>query len=226
MSEDKPTDRAAAIRTWLMRAPRPAALQVVGTEGKEYDVKLKQGEPWSAVAISVAALNPERIEALSTEGNLLRACVVSDLVAKDEKSEQLKQSAFLAMSATDPETQRLIVFAELLQRTADKAIDCVAATYGTAFDRLAALAESAERRADTQAASAMELSIAIRNLMIEHAQETVDNATPKPEPSPLEQLASNFMAGASAAQAETSAGAAAAQAPTNGKAKRASNGRH
>lgn len=202
MTEEKPTDRAAAIRSWLMKAPRPVKLQVYGGEGKEYDIDIRQGAPWSETAVSVAALNPERIEAVSAAGNLLRACVVGDLIAKEEKTEQLKQSAFVAMSATDPETQRLIVFAELLQRTADKAIDAVKETYTGAYDRLHSMAEAAERRADTQAESAMALSIAIRNLMIEHAQETIDLVKPEQEKSPLEKLAENFAAGAAAAQAE------------------------
>jgi len=216
MSDDKPTDVATALRTWLMKAPRPVKLQVYCADGRESDVELRQGEPWSSIAVSVAALKPERIEALSKEGNMLRACIVADLVQKEENAAALKQSSFVAMSATDPETQRIIVFAELLQRTADKAIDAVERNSSACYERLLALAESAERRADTQAESAMQLSIAIRNLMIEHAQETIEHATAKEE-SPLEQMASNFLSGKAAADAE--AGAQAAQAKPNGKGK-------
>lgn len=211
MSDDKPTDLSAALRTWLMKAPRPVALRVYTTEGREHDVELRQGEPWSSIAVSVAALKPERIEALSREGNMLRACVVSDLVAKEEKAAEMKQSAFVAMTATDPETQRLIVFAELLQRTADKAIDAVERNSSAAYERLLALAEAAERRADIQAESATQLSVAIRNLMIEHAQETIDAAKTE-EDDPLKQMARNFLGGQAAAEAE-------AQSKPNGKGK-------
>ena len=215
---DKPTDRAAALRTWLMKAPRPVKLQVYGTDGTERDVVLRQGAPWSEIAISVAALLPERVEALSSEGHVLRACIVSDLVAKEEKAEAVKQSTFLAMNATDPETQRLIVFAELLQRTAVIAIEAVQANQAVLLDRLASLAESAERRADTQAESALQLSVAIRNLMLEHAQETIERATEKEE-SPLEQMASNFLSGKAAAEAEAGGAQAPAKSKPNGKAK-------
>lgn len=218
MSDDKPTDVATALRTWLMKAPRPVKLEVYSSDGGERDVELRQGEPWSSIAVSVAALKPERIQALSKEGNLLRACVVSDLVQKEENAAALKQSAFVAMSATDPETQRIIVFAELLTRIADKAIDAVERNSSAAYERLLGLAESAERRADTQAESAMQLSIAIRNLMIEHAQETIDHAKEQPE-NPLEQMAANFVAGQAAAEAEAAASGAGKQAKPNGKGK-------
>lgn len=215
MSEDKPTDRTAALRTWLMKAPRPAKLQVYTADGREVDAELRQGEPWSAIAVSVAALQPDRVEALTKEGTLIRACVVADLVQKVEAAEGLKQSTFLAMNATDPETQRLIVFAELLARISDKAIDAVRENQSVLLDRLASLAESSERRADTQAESALQLSVAIRNLMLEHAQETIERVTEK-EASPLEQMAQNFLSGKAAAEAE--AGGAPPAKP-NGKGK-------
>jgi hypothetical protein len=211
MTDNNPADRAAAIRTWLMKAPRPSSLRVYSTDGKEYDVELRQGVAWSETAVNVAALLPQRIEASSAEGKLLRAVIVDTLVAKEEQAAQQAQASFVAMQSTDPETQRMICFATLLERAHERATEAIRETVAQAFSMQREISESLAQQSATERATANELTVAIRNLLVQQAQEAADLIADKEE-SPLERMASSFMSGQAAAQAET-----AATKPTNGK---------
>jgi hypothetical protein len=209
---DKPADRAAAIRTWLMKAPRPASLRVYATDGKEYDVELKQGAAWSDTATNVAALLPQRIEATSQDGKLLRAVIVDTLFAKEEAAAQQAAASFLAMSSSDPETQRMICFATLLERAHDRATEAIRETVVQAFSMQREIAESLAQQAATERGNANELTVGIRNLLVQQAQEAADLIHDK-ETSPLERMAESFISGQ-----QLAAGSAAAETkPTNGK---------
>jgi hypothetical protein len=203
-----------AIRTWLMKAPRPELLRVYARDGREFDVTIEQGTAWIETANSVAALDPEKLEATAGDGRLLRACLVADLIKKEATQEQQRQATHTAMTATDPETQRLIVFAELLERAHQRSTDAIEHTVNVAFTQLQEICSSLAAQATAAHASANELSVAIRTLMIQQAQELVEhaNAETTPPASPLEQFASNFLSGKAAADAE------AAHASTNGAA--------
>ena len=200
MAAEKPTDVAAALRSWLMKAPRPHAVRIYARDGKEYDCEIKPGTAWSETAVSVTALEPERLEATSADGKLLRACKVSDLVAREENAQAQAQSSFAAMQSTDPETQRLIAIATLIERAHERATDAIQQTVGVAFTRMQEICDSLAQQANAAQASANDLTVGIRNLLIQQAQEAAEEA--KGEPSPLEQFASQFMAGKAAAEAE------------------------
>lgn len=209
---EKPTDRAAAIRTWIMKNPRPALLRVYSLDGKEWDVEIKPGAAWSDTAVSIAALEPVRLEAMAPDSKLLRACVVSDLVAKEEQAAANAHASFVAMQSTDPETQRLIALATLVANAHERATDAIRETVGVAFAKMQEICDSLAQQANASTATANELTVAIRNLLIQQAQEAADLIHDKEE-SPLEKLASNFMAGQAMADAEK----AAAPTKPNGK---------
>jgi hypothetical protein len=109
------------------------------------------------------------------------------------------------------------VFAELLQRSSDRALEMVERTMGAAFDRMQGLCDSLATQATAAQQSANDLTIGIRNLLIQQAQDAVDEATNGGAGAahPLETMAANFLGGATLAQAQ--AGAPVAGAPTNGK---------
>jgi uncharacterized protein (DUF2267 family) len=197
-----------------MKAPRPVSLRVYSTDGKEYDVELKQGSAWSETAANVAALLPQRIEASSAEGKLLRAVIVDTLVAKEESATAQAQASFLAMQSTDPETQRMICFATLIERAHERATEAIRETVGAAFSMQREIADSLAQQAATERGTANELTTAIRNLLVQQAQEAADAITEQAQ-SPLERMAESFMTGQSAAGV-VGAQAAAAK-PTNGK---------
>jgi hypothetical protein len=215
-------DRAAAIRLWCLKAPRPSSLRVYGLDGREHDVEIKPGTSWSDAAVSISALGPERLEAYTLDGKLIRAVPVADLIRKEETAQQQQAATFSAMQTTDPETQRMIVFAELLERAYAKAYDSSQQTVQVAFTQLQEICGSLAEQASASHAAANELSMGIRNLLVQQANEAVESATTQPEQSPMEQLAANFLQGQTLAQAQQTAPNGAA-APKNGK---PTNGKH
>jgi hypothetical protein len=214
-------DRAAAIRLWCLKAPRPTSLRVYGKDGREHDVEIRQGTSWSDAAVSIAALDPDRLEAQGPEGKFLRAVALADLLRKEEQQAAQQAATFSAMQTTDPETQRMIVFAELLERAYAKAYESSQSTVAVAFTQLQEFSANLAAQATASTQSANELSVAIRNLLVQQAQEAVESAS-TPEESPMEKLAANFLSGQQLAQAEVAKTNGAA--PKNGKPN--GNGKH
>jgi len=206
-----------AIRSWLMQSPRPAKLHVYSRDGREFDIDVRQGSAWSETATSIAALDPERIEATTNDGKLIRSVLAAELIQKQEKAAAQQVATSAAMQAADPETQRMIVFAELLERAYSKAYSSSQETVQVAFTQLQEICNSLAQQATASTNSANELTVGIRNLLIQQAQEAADTHN---EPSPLETMASNFLSGQRAAEAQALAAPA-----SNGKAK-PTNGKH
>ena len=163
-------------------------------------------------ATNVAALLPQRIEASGEGGKILRAVIVDTLVAKEEATATQTSAAFAAMQSTDPETQRIICFATLLERAHDRATEAIRDTVLQAFSMQREIADSLAQQAATERATANELTTGIRNLLVQQAQEAADLIHEKEE-SPLERMAQSFMSG----QAAAGAAEASATKPTNGK---------
>lgn len=209
------SDNAAKLRTWLMLNPRPSALRVYGSDGKEYDVLVRNGAPWSETATSIIALNPERVEANDDKGKLIRACDVAELLKKEERKEEQRAAVERAMAIADPETQRLIVFAELLKQHSEECLRTVRETTGQAFAQVQEICSTLSQQATAAQSAANELTVGIRNLIIQHAHEIAERDREQPAPSPLEQLAGNFLNGAQLAEAEKAATQQAAK--PNGK---------
>lgn len=216
-------DRSAAIRLWCLKSPRPSSLRVYGKDGREHDVEIKPGTSWSDAAVSIAALNPERLEAYTAEGKLIRAVPVDDLIRKEETQAAQQQASFTAMQTTDPETQRMIVFAELLERAYSKAYDSSQQTVQVAFTQLQEICNSLAQQATASQQSANDLSIGIRNLLVQQAADAVESAGAA-ETSPMEKLAANFLSGQQMAAAEAAAQPNGAPKP-NGAAAAKSNGK-
>jgi hypothetical protein len=204
------TERAVVVRAWLMRNPRPATLRVYASTGQEYDITIKPGAAWSETAMSILSLDPERIEATDKDGQLVRAVVVADIMAKAEKAQQAQQTqaaTVAALQSSDPETQRMLAFATLIAAAHDRATAAIENTVAAAFERLQLICDSLASQANASTQSANELSVAIRNLLVQQAQEALTEA--QGAHSPLEQMAANFMSGQQLAAAE--------QKPPNGK---------
>lgn len=208
-------ETAAALRAWLMKPTRPSKLRVYAKDGREYDIQIKPNCSWAETATSICSLDPERIEAMGEDDKLIRASVVAALVQQIETAAKQTQAASAAMQSSDPETQRLIVFAELLQRSSDRALEMVERTMGAAFDRMQGLCDSLATQATAAQQSANDLTVGIRTLLIQQAQDAVDLANNGgQQQSPLETMAANFLGGAQLGQAQTAAENAA---QTNGK---------
>lgn len=212
----EPNSTIGVMRFWLMRAPKPAKLVVYCKDGREATVELNANTSWVQTANSVLALLPERIEAMSSEDKLIRACIVDDLLRKEEIREQQQAAAFTALTTSDPETQRLIAISEIIARSHERATQAIENTMGIAFSQLQEICNGLAQQANAAQQSANELSVAIRNLMIQQANDAMEESRSTTE-GPLEQMAAHFLSGAAAGEA-----AKQQQPPTNGK----PNGRH
>jgi hypothetical protein len=195
------SDAAAILRTWIMRTPRPALVRVYARDGREFDVAIKPGQAWLDTAVSIAALEPERLEAMGADETLLRAVVVAELLKKEQAGEQQAANSAVAMQSSDPETQRMIAFATLLERAHDRSTTAIENTVNVAFTKLQEICGSLAEQAQAAQASSNDLAVGIRQLLIQQAQEAVNLASQAPEESPLEKLAGNFLSGQRAAEA-------------------------
>lgn len=195
------SDKAALIRTWLMTGPgnvaqkRPSKVMAYAADGREWDMDVPERINWAQLAATIESLDCERLEALDEKGKLLRATTMAELYAKEAKKEEQRAAVTAAMQTQDPETQRMIVFAELLERAYGRAYDMSQQTIQAAFERIGGICDSLATQANAANASANELTVGIRNLMIQHAQEVADSQLNQPEQSPLEKLAGNFLVG-------------------------------
>jgi hypothetical protein len=122
------------LRGWLLCQPRPVSLRIVSADQQAHKLDIVQGVSWIQAAESVAALQPDLVEALDKDGNLIRAIRPNDVEAEEEKVESPSQPS-------DPETLRLITFAKLLAEAYKHSTE-------TAFDKLVALFDASNRRSE------------------------------------------------------------------------------
>jgi hypothetical protein len=107
------------LRAWGMQQPRPNLIRVTSADGQQHEV-IPNG-PWTKVAETLAALQPELLEAMA-DGKLLRAVRPND--RSDDWAGDASQPAARArvpsftdaipITASDPETQRFALVAHLL----------------------------------------------------------------------------------------------------------------
>lgn len=212
-------ETTAAVRSWLMKPVRPTKLRVYAKDGREYDIGIKLNSSWAETASTICSLDPERIEAMGDDDKLIRASAVASLVQQVETAQQQSAATVTAMQSADPETQRLIVFAELLSRSSDRAIEMIERTTGAAFEKMQLICDSLAQQANAAQQSANDLTVGIRNLLIQQAQDALDDANTARgggNAHPLETMAANFLGGAQLGQAQTAA-APVTPAKTNGK---------
>lgn len=108
---------ADLLESWLKKRPRPQVLRIVSegqTEPRE--IKLKPGANWRNTVESVIALAPESIEALTNDGQLLRAVQTERLPEQQQENGTTKAPKLAAPTvvANDPETARFVLVAQLI----------------------------------------------------------------------------------------------------------------
>ncbi len=188
---------AAKIRSWLIPKPRPSTVRV--STGRKVDMLAVGGVSWLKLALSIEAMQPDLLEALDDNGQVLRACRPSELDDEPEaEAEPVKPPA----SAYDPETVRWELFAKLLA-------DAYGQSNKTAFERLAQIAEIGARRAEAAQKTA-ESYERQRRLELEQRIEAFEEqvATAGGDENLLGQMVKQFFGGQQTAGVPT---------PTNGK---------
>lgn len=197
------------IRKWLLKQPRPALLRLTTGE-KSTDIIPKKGASWSRIGDSIAAVNPDLVEAFDNNGNLLRATrpqVDSDPQEAPEPP---------AVIANDPETARLTHFANLLHRAYEH-------TTNVAFTKLLDLVERMDARSDAIEQRLERTEANYRravNQQLADAFDRVDSLEDDEPPAPpnadLQTLFTQFLGGL--AQAQSAEKPPTRPRPTNGKA--------
>lgn len=189
---------AKQIRNWLLIHPRAAQLRLT-CAGKQQVVPVGT-QTWAQVGASVEALGPELIEALDATGNTLRAVRPSDV----DETEPEAPAPVVSLAGLDGESARFTLVANLL-----------ADAHAASFQALIAICESNQRRAESleRTASSYER---MRRQELDEREDAILDKEEATQANPLQQLASTFMGGISAAGGAPAAPAA----PTkpNGKA--------
>jgi hypothetical protein len=188
------------IRTWLMANPRPVSIRVKPADGSETRiVDVSPGVTWSALADSVHALDPELLEALDGEGKISRVARPEEEPDEGEaettEQTQVAANVSAAVANADAETQRLLVFGQLLAQAYRHSTD-------VAFERMVALFEACNRRSET-----LERSLdAMTRLLNRAVREQYDAASTAlanvPEEGGLGGLISAFLQGKAKAEVE------------------------
>lgn len=121
---------AETLRLWLLQHPRPTKVVVVDGNADRHELEIKKTMTWKAVAQSLLALEPDKIQAYDGD-KLARATSAADQEPEPEDDD--------VAIVQDPESQRLIVFAKLLAEGYKHA-------NGVAFQTLSELCRSMTER--------------------------------------------------------------------------------
>ncbi len=190
---------AAELRTWLLAQPRPASLRIIAGDQVAHKLAITEGMQWKQAAESVMALQPELVEALDADGALLRAVRPDDFESEEEEPAEVIE----VPAGSDPESQRLIIFAKLISHAYEHSTD-------VAFERLASLFESVVKRSEAQEKTISALDRMLQKMVVEKLTAEADGGGDG-GPLTLESLFQGFMQGKMQAQVEK-----AAAVPTNG----------
>lgn len=171
----------AYFRNFMMRAPRPARVQVIAGEDVR-DIDIGEGTIWADLAETVAALDPDRLELFDREGQLLRA----------DKRKSPARGAGVTLPAAlhqDPNAALLMLFANLLHRAYEHST-------GVAFDKFVEILS-------LQTEISRDANRRLERLEARHAETLRENlelsaGMPTEEPDPLSRLAEGFLGGMNA----------------------------
>lgn len=197
---------AKAVRYWLMRRPRPTFVRVV--VGKEVsEMTFDSRTSFARTAESLEAMDADRLEALDAERRLIRATKPAELDDDDDEAaaaeaEPEAPPAPVGAVATDPETARFVLVANLISEAYKHSTEVAFSKLAEITDRMTRRTESTERTIES-----------LRRFMLAEAQEKLEDAAER-EPGLLEQLAGAVAGGI---QLGKDGAATAPAAPTNGK---------
>ena len=194
-----------AIRYWLMRRPRPTFVRVV--VGKEVsEMTFDARTSFARTAESLDAMDADRLEALDAERKLIRATKPAELSDDDDDAaaevEPEAPPAPVGAVATDPETARFVLVANLISEAYKHSTEVAFSKLAEITDRMTRRTESTERTIES-----------LRRFMLAEAQEKLEDAAER-EPGLFEQLAGAVAGGI---QLGKDGAATAPAAPTNGK---------
>lgn len=211
-------NNAAQIRNWLICQPRPASIKLSG-EGEPRTIVIKSWMSWARTATTVAALNPDLIEAYDENGELIRAANATQIEGPEDAVDNnpCVPSLYTASSTKnaqpfDPETQRFELFAKLLGEAYERVAEAHKFSTQVAFDKMVDLFAAVNRRSESLEKSLDGTHKLLRRAWQDSLEQAVEQAKAGEdgEGGFLGDLVKSYVSSAVAGGAPT---------PTNGKAK-------
>lgn len=201
--------RMRAIRNWLLQQPRPHSVRVT-TGDEDHSIEIGH-QKWAAVATSIDALEPDKLEALDEKNKLIRACRVEQLEVNEDEADDTPASDKKDAKRAERE-QAAIVAAqtEMMREFARLLADAYKHSTSVAFEKLAEICNIFAKRGDS-----LEKSLAATERLLRRAYDeaALGGDQEGGEPSLLESFMNAFMAGKEQGGAAPSNGAR----KTNGK---------
>jgi len=180
------------IRGWLLLQPRANTLRVLTGDDQNHEVSVTSGASWMAIAQSIHALDPLRVEAYDKEGKLIRA--VRPHEENNERTDGEAPAPLTLPPGSDPHTLMMLHFADLLAGAYRHSTD-------VAFERLTSLFEAVNRRSES-----LERSLErMERLLAKAYQDQLENAAaseaPKTDEDTLREMVQGFFTAAQQAHA-------------------------
>lgn len=201
-----------AVRHWCMKRPRPDGIRLTFADGQDKYLPRTNEQSWQEIADTVCALEPTLIEAVKSDGTVIRAMKTED-VGKEDRARDNARVPVPSALHSDPETARLCYMADLLHRayqhSTDVAFEKVTSAYDTGFARLIDLVERIGERSDAIERRLERAETNYRREVNERLEEALERAQEQGEGGVADFL-QNFMGGIAMGKAAT---------PGNGKAK-------
>lgn len=132
---------ATQIRGWLLRKPKPVTVRLTTPDGVDQEVK--PGRSYVRAAETIAALQPELLEALDEDGNLLRAWRPNESTKPAASSGPPPVPEGIA---SDPHALMLTHFANLLHRSYEFSVNVAFEKLVDVMEQMGARSENIERR--------------------------------------------------------------------------------
>lgn len=173
------------FRAWLLCQPRPVACRIIAGDGREHKFEISAGITWAAAGESIAALQPELVEALDAKGQMLRALRPREIVESDDDDDDAKEERIVT---TDAETERFVIVARLLA-------DAYRHSTDVAFSKLVDLLEGVTKRSESQDRSLQTMERMMRKQWEDQVLRQAGELQGDGEPLTLESLMAAFMQG-------------------------------
>lgn len=179
------------LRGWLLQVPKPQTIRVT-VEGERTEIKPGK-QSYARLAETIVALDPELVECLGTDGDVLRAKRMNDVEA--QRSDAAPMPAILQ---TDPHAAMLTHFANLIHRAYEHSTEIAFTKLAEITDKMGDRADAIEKRLErTEAVNRKMLQDQVDDAF-ERAQEQADRAVEEAANGSADlggQLLTSFMGG-------------------------------
>jgi len=196
------------LRSWLMKHPRPASLRL-SSNGESRILAVPAKVVWQELATSVAALAPELIEALDSNGTILRLVQPSAATEDDYDPEPPRTAAVVTK---DPTVANLHAMAEIIAGAYRHSTE-------VAFTRMVDLFEAVNRRSESLERSLDMTHNMLRKAYEAQAEAIVEAAANEATPAggdPMAAMMQAFVGGAMGAKPQPRPQPTATNGATNG----------